>query len=127
MSRSLPSLELDIGSFSSASVLDGTSLRLHLVGEADTVALEALDSLLRECHAQAGQVQAREVVLDLTKLGFMSSSCFTKLIAWVNRVRGLEADSRYHIRIRSNSEMLWQRKSLHALQCFATDLISIDS
>ena len=36
-------------------------------------------------------------------------------------------DRQYRIRFLSNTEMLWQRRSLHALQCFASHLISVET
>ncbi len=56
----------------------------------------------------------------------MNSSCFKSFVTWIGEVQDLQPDKQYRIHFRSNPEMLWQRRSLHALRCFAVDLITIE-
>ena len=44
----------------------------------------------------------------------------------MSEVQDLPAERQYRIRLIANSGMLWQRRSLHALKCFADELIRID-
>ena len=57
----------------------------------------------------------------------MNSSCFKSFVTWISDVSELEPDKQYKIRLLSKPEMHWQRRSLHALRCFAVDLISIET
>ncbi len=126
-SNTTPLLDVDVGTFTAKQSHEKDALHLLFTGEADTAALHVIESFLQGAHALAESRGAKEVVLDLRKVNFMSSSCFTKLIGWVTRVRDTPEESRYRIRIQSNQASLWQRRSLHALQCFATELITIES
>jgi hypothetical protein len=42
-------------------------------------------------------------------------------------VRDLDPSKQYAMRFLSKPELLWQKRSLHALRCFAVDLISIEA
>lgn len=117
---------MDIGTFKATIAADGDALEIVCGGEGDVAALPTLEAILKDAHARALAAKAASVVLDLRTVSFMNSSCFTKLIGWVTRVRELPSEGQYKIRIRSNQELLWQRRSLHALQCFAVDLITIE-
>jgi len=68
-----------------------------------------------------------EIVVDMHALEFMAASCFTELVAWLTRLQELEPDDRYRIRFRSNPTILWQKRSLRALSCFDTDIVTIES
>ncbi len=120
-------LTIGIGTFTATPTVEGSAIRIVFKGEGDIAALAALEKLVKALHAEALSTKATEVSLDVRDVSFMNSSCFTKLIGWVTRVRELATESRYKIRIKSNQQVLWQRRSLHALQCFAVDLITIES
>jgi len=123
---SSPITPIDIGIFRASAVAASGTLRVTCFGEGDASALGAVDQLLREVHASAVEARVSEVVFDLRTVSFMNSSCFTKFVGWVTRVRELPEDARYRICLQSNQELLWQRRSLHALKHFATDLITIE-
>jgi hypothetical protein len=118
---------IDVGTFKAKSSVDGSTIQVVCSGEGDSSTLSALEALLEAVHGKAVDAKAAAVVVDLRQVSFMNSSCFTKLIGWVTRVRGMEEAARYQIRLRSNQEILWQRRSLQALKCFAVDLITIES
>jgi hypothetical protein len=73
------------------------------------------------------RLQVREVAIDLHQLEFMNSSCFKNVVSWLNRVQELPTTAQYYVRFLSNPALLWQRRSLHALQCFANELVRIES
>jgi hypothetical protein len=102
-----------------------TGIELSLEGSADLRAQGRLGELLERVHARAEEAGASEVIVDLRRLEFMNSSCFKCFISWIEWIRELEESNRYGIRFLTDSAMLWQRRSLHALSRFATDLIRI--
>jgi hypothetical protein len=57
----------------------------------------------------------------------MNSSCFKIFVAWLAQVRDLDAAKQYRIHLLSNPNLLWQRRSLAALSCFAVDLVAIET
>jgi hypothetical protein len=47
-------------------------------------------------------------------------------VSWIGEVSDLTA-GQYRIRFLSNPSILWQRRSLHALSCFAAELVTIEA
>ncbi len=90
-------------------------------------AVEPLGEALAQAHEAAVSGRANEVIVDLKQLEFMNSACFKKLVTWITKVEAVLADSRYRIRFLSNPKMHWQRRSLPALQCFAMDIVSVET
>lgn len=111
--------------FAGAAQIDGAILHASLKGNADYAALDALDTLIERIHAEATRAGVKETVVDLRELEFMNSSCFKSMVSWVTNIQELEADKQYKIRFVSNPQMHWQKRSLHSLRCFATELISV--
>lgn len=111
--------------FAGTAHLDGTVLQAMLKGNADYAALDALDTLIERVHAEATRSGVKEAVVDLRDLEFMNSSCFKSLVTWVTKIQELEPAKQYTIRFMSNPQMHWQKRSLHSLRCFATDLINV--
>lgn len=111
--------------FTAASSYDGRALQLRFAGNADLDAKDALEVLMPRVHAESLRLGAREVVVDFTALEFMSSSCFRALVSWISDVQDLPTDRQYRIRLISSASVLWQRRSLHALKCFADDLVEL--
>ena len=119
--------DIDIGSFSARTTVENPgALHVAFRGEADSTALPAFEQFLANLHVAAQTAKAKEITLDVRDVAFMNSSSFTKLITWINRVKELAADAQYRIKIRSNQNILWQRRSLQALQAFALDLVTIE-
>ena len=114
-------------SFSTATARDGDHITIRFFGNADLGAGDALELLLPRVHAEALRAGARVVTVDFTALEFMSSSCFRSFVSWVSDVQELPPEQQYRIVMRSNASMLWQRRSLHALKCFANELIDIET
>jgi hypothetical protein len=115
-----------LGDFSVEANLRERAIQARFTGNADLRAREALEKFLVGLHAEAQRVAAEKVVVDFHRLEFMNSSCFKSFVTWIGEVQDLNADKQYRIHFRSNPEMLWQRRSLHALRCFAVDLITIE-
>lgn len=113
--------------FSTAASGQGDTITVRFSGNADIRAKEPLEALLVKLHAEAQRVGAKVVAVDFRQLEFMNSSCFKSFVSWIGGVQELPPEKQYRIRFLSNAEMLWQRRSLHALRCFAVDLISIET
>lgn len=93
------------------------------VGNADAATKPTLDSFLADLHDEARRLQVTRVVLDFTEFEFMSSAGFKSFVAYLTT---LQEDSIYRVSVLSSDDMLWQRRSLHALKCFAPDLLDVD-
>lgn len=117
----------------SVPVLDvETSLAERVVtarfrGTADVEAQPALQVFLKALHTEIQRVKAMDVVVDFRELEFMNSSSFKLFVSWLGKVRELPPDEQYKFRFQSNPNMLWQRRSLAALSCFAVNLVSIET
>jgi len=57
----------------------------------------------------------------------MSAASFTALVGWLSLVHELPPERRYRIRFKANPLIRWQRRSLGALSCFATDVVAIET
>jgi hypothetical protein len=121
----LPFIEMYGLSISATEEAD--SLRMLLVGNADSRVKDHLHAYLQEIHATAQRARVASVLIDLRRLEFMNSACLKALVSWLAEVRGLERDRRYSVCFLSNSDIHWQRRSLHALQCFAAELVQVQS
>ncbi len=105
----------------------GQSLVVRLTGTADLRVTETVEKLLTTVHQQATSAHLGEVKVDLRGLEFMNSSCFKSFVTWISDVQELAESAQYRILFFSNPAILWQRRSLNALSCFAAHLITIDS
>lgn len=109
------------------AVLDGQTIAVTLAGTAEMAAVDPLRTICERLHATALEQRIREVRVDLTNLEFMSSSCFKCLVTWIGEIRDLDPAAQYKLHLRSSAAHLWQRRSLHVLQTFATELVTIES
>ena len=105
---------------------ESSSIRVQLTGDANMDGVDRFGQVLTTVHARAVGDRCTEVVVDVRQLEFMNSACFKKLVTWIAAVEEVEADARYRIRFLSNPKMHWQRRSLHALHCFALELVSVE-
>jgi hypothetical protein len=125
----MSALELDpvkTEEFSATASYSGKDLTVYFNGNADMRTKSTLDALLVKVHSEAQRLGVEEVIIDFHALEFMNSSCFKSFVSWISEVRDLDPQEQYRIRFLSKPELLWQRRSLHALRCFAVDLITID-
>ena len=114
-------LAISEAKFSATATHRGADIVLELSGSADVVAKQHLARVLRELHERAKTLGVEEVKVDIRRLAFMNSSCFKDIITWLERAR---ADHGYRIVFVSSATQHWQKRSLHALSCFARDLVS---
>jgi len=105
---------------------DGPALVAKLSGTADLRVTDSVEAILSRVHQKALELAIPEVQMDLRDLEFMNSSCFKSFVSWISEVSDLTA-GQYRIRFLSNPSILWQRRSLHALSCFAAELVTIEA
>jgi hypothetical protein len=110
-----------------AEVSLGDLAELKLTGSADAGSTAELVRLVGELHAALVAGARREVVVDLRALEFMSAGSFNALVTWLGHVNDLAPEQRYRMRFQSSSNILWQRRSLRTLSCFATDIVAIET
>ena len=103
-----------------------SGLIAKLWGTADLRVTDSVEAILTRVHQQALELGIPEVQMDLRELEFMNSSCFKSFVSWISEVSDLTA-GQYRIRFLSNPSILWQRRSLHALSCFAAELVTIEA
>jgi hypothetical protein len=127
MTASAPAVSMEAADFSATAETQEQTVSARLVGTADLNVKRALDEFLVKLHATAQAAHAAEVVMDFRSLKFMNSSCLKGLVTWICAVQELPVPNQYRIVLVSSPEMHWQRRSLHALSCLATQLVTIQS
>lgn len=105
---------------------EDSALVAKLSGTADLRVTDSVEAILTRVHQKALELSILEVHMDLRELEFMNSSCFKSFVSWISEVSDLTA-GQYRIRFLSNPSILWQRRSLHALSCFAAELVTIEA
>lgn len=107
--------------------LQGDAILLKLQGTADMRVSDDLHTILDHVHQTTLAHAVTQVVVDITRLEFMNSSCFKSFVTWVAKLQELDTSQQYRLRFLSDPQILWQRRSLHALSCFAMDLVSVEA
>jgi hypothetical protein len=110
-----------------AEVAETDSIELRLSGSADMSTRQPLEALIERLHGRLEAAGASAIRVDLRQLEFMSAASFNALVGWLSLVQDLPPERRYRIRFQSNPHIRWQRRSLNALSCFATDVVAIDT
>lgn len=111
----------------SAEIAALDTFELQLSGCADGSTRKRLEALIGWLHGRLDADGAHAVVVDMTQLEFMSAASFNALVGWLAILSDLPPERRYRIRFRANPHILWQRRSLRALSCFATDVVAIET
>lgn len=105
---------------------DTGEMTVRLTGSATVYQPESLRRYLQLLHAENLRLGVKRVVVDLRELEFMNSAGFSAFIDWLVTLLEEPPERQYKVVYRSNAAYLWQRRSLHALQCLAVDLVSIE-
>ena len=125
MTLDLPAVDARL--LSAEAQLADSKIAVRLAGTADVEARPQLEAFIKQLHVEAVRHVVAAVEIDLRALGFMNSSSFKIFVTWLAQVRDLPPPSQYRITIRSNPNLLWQRRSLAALSCFAIDVVTIET
>lgn len=121
------SVSIESLDFSATAECQERTVSARLAGTADLNVKKALDDFLVKLHEAAQSSGAAEVVVDFRALKFMNSSCLKGLVTWICAIQELEPKSQYRVVLVSSPDMHWQRRSLHALSCLATELVTVQS
>ncbi len=97
--------------------------RVVLTGTADAQIAPELAAWLLEVHAE-GPHQP-ELVVDLERLEFMTAGCIKGFVALIEAIQ--QSPTSYRVRFVPNPTATWQRRSLAALACLASNLVTIDN
>ncbi|MDX2092973.1 MAG: hypothetical protein SFX73_34330 [Kofleriaceae bacterium] len=111
--------------FTGVAIQEGATIVASLKGNADYAAIDAVEKLLDKTHTEAARSSATEVVIDMRQLEFMNSSCFKCFVSWITEIQELPEAQQYRVKFQSNSQLHWQKRSLHSLRCFAVELITV--
>jgi anti-anti-sigma factor len=125
MTLQLP--KLDVSVLTADAALAESAITTRFRGTADSEAKPKLDDYVAALHQEANRLAVSKVVVDFRELEFMNSSSFKVFVTWLSQVQEQPADKQYRIHFLSNPSMHWQRRSLAALSCFATDLVTIET
>jgi hypothetical protein len=125
-SSDLPSLETAALKVT-VTAAEPDRVAVTLKGSGDHAAHQPFADLFARLHALLVERGAREVSVDIRDLEFLSASCLKTLVTWIGAVAELSHESQYRVRFRSNPRRHWQRRSVEALRCFATDLVFIET
>ena len=119
-----PIRELD---FQAEAGLRDKGMGVNLTGNADLNVKFALDKFLAAVHEQAQIRKVDEVSVDVRKLEFMNSSCLKCFVTWISRIQDGAPGTQYKVCFVSSPSMYWQKRSLHALSCLASDLVTVQT
>ena len=114
------------GPFSATVTLDDAEVVMRLAGNADAIAKKHLERLLTGVHDEARRAGVRKVQVDMRNLAFMNSSCIKDFVTWLAKARQGDAANTYKIVFVSSAAQHWQKRSLHALSCFAHELVTVE-
>ena len=119
--------EIRESDFSAEAVVRERTMTVTISGNADLNVKAQLDRFLAGVHSQAQHQRLGEVMVDFRQLDFMNSSCLKCLVSWISQIQDLPAGTRYRLTFVSSQAMYWQKRSLHALSCLASDLVTVQS
>lgn len=113
--------------FSAEASRNAGVLTVVLSGNADLNVKHLLDRFLAQVHGEAQRLGVEEVHVDVRRLEFMNSSCLKCLVSWISQIQELAPGRQYRLAFMSSQDMYWQKRSLHALSCLASELVSVQS
>ena len=102
------------------------AIAISISGNADMEIHQQLKEFLDEVHSLAKHMRASEVVFQFHDLYFINSSCMSLFLRFVNNDLAERPADQYRIRLCSNPEQRWQRKSFDAMQAYARELVSVE-
>jgi hypothetical protein len=118
--------EIAVHDISIETVRGSDGITMRITGNADSRVKDSLQELLLRTHAELQTQRLSRATVDLRALEFMNSSCFKAFVYWLAEARNLGPDKQYRIHFLANQQIHWQRRSLHALSCFAAELVQIE-
>jgi hypothetical protein len=105
----------------------GDRFDARLSGVAEIAVGDRLARYLEALHRRVSADGGRQVVMDLSRLEFMNAACLRAFVSWILGLAEMPSARQYTVCFRSNGDLPWQRRSMNALKCFATDLITVET
>jgi hypothetical protein len=105
--------------------VDSEHVELSLAGTADLRVTAELDLILQGIHTEMLSRGLKQVDVNLRELEFMNSSCFKSFVTWIGNLQKLPNTAQYQVRLVSDPDIIWQRRSLESLSYCAPNLIRV--
>jgi hypothetical protein len=121
----LPAIEAN--TFRATLSVENSSWHMRWFGTADLLVQDQLGAFLTAAHDCATSYLASRVVVDVTELKFINSSCLKNVVSWLITVKNDPKDRQYHIVFRINPKATWQDRSFTAMACMCADLVTLES
>src|ERR1700722_12110241 len=80
----------------------GTTIEVHMRGNADAQVHPRFQTFLEQLDVEARRLGVNETVIDFRELYFMNSSCLSLLLRWITSLSKSEKEAPYRIRFISN-------------------------
>lgn len=101
---------------------------VHLVGTLSHPAPQTvLGPFFEQVHARLLENTSPVVEVDLRDVVYMNSASFKSLIEWICLIQSPGALRRYRLCFLVDRKRRWQPTSVHALRCFAPELVEMTS
>lgn len=84
-----------------------------------------LGPFFTKLHQHFSDLKVALVHVDLRQVVFMNSASFKSLLNWITLIQAASAPP-YRVRFFVDRKRRWQPTSVHALRCFAPDLVEMD-
>lgn len=121
----LPAVEAH--TFKATLAVEDSSWQMRWAGTADFLVQEQLGAFLTAAHECATSYLASRVVVDVTELKFINSSCLKNVVSWLITVKNDAKNRQYHIVFWLNPKATWQDRSFTAMACMCADLVTLES
>jgi hypothetical protein len=113
--------------FSFKPALAGSTIAVDLSGTGDMHAMSPLGAALKQLHTEVARLGVQTVVVNISDLYFLNSSCLKQMVTWVKQVRESPAKRRYEIRFATNINLHWQRRTLDALMALGDGVVTLQT
>jgi hypothetical protein len=114
-------------SFKATLAVEDASWQMRWTGTADLLVQDQLGAFLTAAHECATSYLASRMVVDVTELKFINSSCLKNVVSWLITVKNDAKNRQYHIVFRINPKATWQDRSFTAMACMCADLVTLES
>jgi hypothetical protein len=102
------------------------AITVKMSGSCDSQTLLVLDRFLASLHLEMMRLGAKSVTLDCESLYFMNSSALKCFVTWLTKIKALPPLDRYHVSVRINRFLAWQKRSFGAICRSAPEVVSVD-
>jgi anti-anti-sigma regulatory factor len=112
------------GSYSLEAVDDATNGRIRLMGTFDMTATPDLSLFLVSIEGEIKRLQWQEVIIDVTEVYYLGSSCIKSFVALIEGVKKI--DRRHQVRVLINPRLDWHERTFAILARLAPTLVTLE-